>query len=197
MSPLLTLLHLVALAAAPPAAVEVTIELAEEETVRVDARYRLSGGDGSVRFHARRFAGQEIALRHAGSALLLGPGAASFDAAPGAGGDVTVRYELRGRRDRVPLFAPDRQVPGPVEVHVRGLVGDRDVRGGFPRLERGTGGAWTVRLDDLPGALRMPPPRGSFTVGRAAEAAVVALVVGATGAWIARRRRRVGSPRFS
>lgn len=176
-------------------AVDVTVEIVDE-AVRVEASYPRAG-DGPVRFRARRFEDQEIVLRDDGRELRLLPGLARLDAIAGAGG-VTLRYELRGRRDRVPLFVPDPPVAGPVVLRVRGLAGERDARGGFPRLELQPDGSWTGRLDHLPSFLRLPPARGRWTVQRLAEAAVVLLVTAATAGWLFRRSRSrrslVGSP---
>lgn len=159
---------------------EVRIDAGAEVTV-VEASYRVGE---AVSFRARRFPGQELRMLTHGLELRRAAALAWFD----AGGSVDVRYEVRGARERIPLFVPDAPVAGPVEIRLRGLGGDRDLRGGFPRLEPAPDGALAARPADLPSFVRLPPPRGGLSVHRLAEYAVVALVGLATGFRIVRRR---------
>jgi hypothetical protein len=161
----------------------VTIDVGETAT-RVEATYRFSS-EGALRFRARRIAGQEVVWLTEGTSLEDGRGLVSFTS---SASPVTVRYELRGERRRVPLFVPDASPAGPIEVRLRGVAGDPDLRDAFPRLRRTDAGDLVAEPANLPSFVRLPPPRGAFTVHRASEALVVVLVVLATGGWLVRRR---------
>lgn len=161
----------------------VTIDAGERST-RVEAVYRFSA-EGSVRFRARRIAGQEIVWSTEETRLQNGSGLVFFDS---AASPVTVRYELSGKRGRVPLFVPDAVPAGAIEIRLRGVEGGLDLRDAFPRFRRTAEGDLVAEPADLPSLVRPPPPPGSFTVHRASEAVVVVLVLVATGGWVVRRR---------
>lgn len=160
----------------------VTIEAGEGAT-RVEATYRVTA-EGILRFRAPRLPGQELAWRTAGIDLELRPELYAFASATSP---VTVVYELRGDRERVPLFVPDAAPAGPIEIRLRGIEGDLDLRDAFPRLRREADGDLVAEPANLPSFVRLPPPRGVMTVHRASEGLVVVLVVLATGVWIVRR----------
>ncbi len=161
---------------------EVRIEVGSGVTV-VEASYRVRGEP--VSFRARRFPGQELRVLTEGIELHQRDALAWFE----AGGTVELRYAVRGARQRVPLFVPDAPVAGPVAIRIHGLGAGRELRDGFPRLEPAADGALEARPSDLPSFVRLPPRRGGLSVHRLAEAAVVLLVLLATGIWVLRRRR--------
>lgn len=161
----------------------VRIEAGPEAT-RVEATYRVSATEG-LRFRTLRIPGQQLTWSTEGTRLEEGPGIYWFESATSP---VTVAYEIRGKRGRVPLFVPDASPAGRIEIRLSGVEGDLDLRDGFPRLRRAEDGDLVAEPANLPSFVRLPPARGAVTVHRASEALVVALVVLATGTWIVRQR---------
>lgn len=177
---------------------EVAVELDRAGAV-VDARYRLRGGD-SVRFNAIRLPGHALHVHRlspsGAGALRSLEGLHRFVVPPpeGAGGarEVTLRYRVEGARRRIPLFVPDAPaVPDESRISIRvagagpGVAPQR----AFPRLAPDADGALAARPANLPGFILLPPEGRTLTVDRAADWAVVLLVLAGSGYWWWWRRR--------
>ena len=170
-------------------AVAVSIDV-DEDVTRVEATYRL-GGETPFVFRARQIDGQQLSWLSEGIEIEERGGLAMFES---AAGDLEIRYELRGERQRIPLFVPDVVATGKIELRLRGLGEEAAntffLRDAFPRFvetERGL----LAEPANLPSLIRLPPGRGRLTVHRASEAAVLLLITLASVVWMARRRRQV------
>lgn len=177
---------------------EVRVEL-HGSGAAVDARYLLRGGE-SVRFHAIRLPGHALRVDRLSPAG-AGPvrsleGLHRFVLPPpeGTGGarEVTLRYRVEGARRRVPLFVPDAPaVPDESRISIRltgagpGIAPER----AFPRLRPDADGGLVARTANLPGFVLLPPEGRTLTVDRAADWAVVLLVLAGSGYWWWWRRR--------
>jgi hypothetical protein len=166
------------------------------DTARVEASYRLVGGDQPVRFTAPRLGGQSVALEPP-AALVARPGLWRVDVAAVASGRgrVDLTYRVDGRADRIPLFVPD--VPADPEassitILVRGAPADLDPDAAFPRLLSSGRGLLVARPSQLPDVLHLPARAGRYVERLADVGAVFLVLLGLAGwaalGWRARRR---------
>ncbi len=168
----------------------------------VDASYRIAADTDSVVFWVMRLAGQQIRLtevvadgvvrptaleERAGLSWLVLPSERSGQVL------VNIRYEVVGRVARVPIIIPDPPTdPGvsDVRIRLRGIEPDARLTDGFPRLSH-DGEDVVARPENLPSFVRLPPQRGTISANRVADAAVIVLLILASGYWLYRQRARV------
>jgi len=206
-------------AARPQSVDTVRVELTADAAIVFQ---RIPNADDLVEAVAIRIPGQSIHVTDvvAGGEALLDAtltaedGALRFAVASGV--PVTLRYEVTGPQERIPLFVSGggavltvaRGVEHPHLIEVSGLesrVETIDPETSMPRFERAArteggqggqreegaaGGALEVRLSSLPSFVRLSHG-GALSFARLADAAALALIL--LGAIVAYRRLRGGS----
>lgn len=183
---------------------EVTVGL-DRAGATVDAVYRLSAADGEVVLHALRVPDQTLTELSGSSPPRLArlPGLYRIQLPRRAAGrdgeaeEVRLRYRVEGPGRRIPLFVPAGPAePGSVlEIRVHGVDPSLPLDGGFPRMERTGEGELVARPDNLPTFVLLPSGR-ALTLNRVADAAVLLVILLASGAWL-RWRWRVARARAS
>lgn len=188
----------------PPPIDTVWVELTDAGAI---VEQRISNTDDLVEAFAIRITGQTIEVTDVAregevlldATLTVEDGALRFAVVSGA--PVTVRYEVTGSAERIPLFVPGgravvtvvRGVEQPFLIRLSGpeaRISAIDTDTSMPRFARADGGALEVRLSSLPAFLRLSPG-GALSFARLADALAVALIV--LGATLAFRRLRAAS----
>ena len=186
--PLLTLASVGLALSAQLAAARAEIDMSGP-SARVEARYQIASGPARVRFVLMQVEGQRIQML---DGHRLTPTRGLYELVTD-GGDttVTVRYEVTGALERIPLFVPDVPTnPGvsQVSIRVRGLAPTTAIADGFPRFTADGDSAVVARPENVPSFILLRP-RSALSTNRLADAFVALLVVGATAFWVYRRRR--------
>ena len=178
------------------ASAEISIDVGERSAT-VEARYRLVEIVDPVRFVMIRLREQSVHLTNTAPGdvadIRASSGLYEFTVAPSRSGEliVSVRYEVTGNLDRIPILNPDvATAPGSKSVHIRvnGIAADAALKDAFPRLVLDANGVASASLENLPSLVRLPSLQGTWSTNRVAEVVVALLVLFATLIWIVRRR---------
>ncbi|MFQ5703237.1 MAG: hypothetical protein ACE5HT_04370 [Gemmatimonadales bacterium] len=176
---------------------DISIELAERSAV-VEARYRIVDSNLPIRFVLIKLQGQHVRLEGMPTdSTIVGvqaqAGAYEFTVMPSSSGGrtVSVRYEVSGNLERIPILnpaAPTDPARSTVVIRVRGVPSDAAIGDAFPRLTREPSGVVSATLENVPSVVRLPVAEGEWSTNRLADASVALLVLLSSVLWLLRQR---------
>ncbi len=194
---LLALVSVIAVAQGQLESSDISIDLNERSAV-ILARYQIVNATRPVRFVLIKLRGQEIRLDAApGDSSIVDvhskAGLYEFTVIPSNSGirTVSVRYEVSGKVDRIPILNPD--VPtdpatGAVSIKIRGVPASAALSDAFPRLVRDRDGSVSATLPNLPSVVRLPAAMGDWSTNRLSDLSVALLIVLSSILWLLRQR---------
>ena len=176
---------------------DIAIDLNERSAV-IQARYQIVDATRPVRFILIKLGGQEVRLD-------AGPGDSSivdvhsksglyeFTVIPSNSGirTVSVRYEVSGNVDRLPILIPDiptDPATGTVRITIHGVPASAALNDAFPRLVRGMNGSVSATLPNVPSVVSLPAAVGDWSTNRLSDLAVALLIVLSSVLWLLRQR---------
>lgn len=194
---LLVLVSAIAVAQGQLESSDISIDLNERSAV-IQARYRIVDAVRPVRFVLIKLRGQDVRLDAApGDSSIVDvhskAGLYEFTVIPSSSGlrTVSVRYEVSGNVDRIPILNPDAPTDpatGAVRIKIQGVPTNAALNDAFPRLVRDRDGSVSATLPNVPSVVRLPAAEGDWSTNRLSDLSVALLIVLSSVLWLLRQR---------